>query len=141
MTTASHGFTFELEECRASGPTVRCVLGVTNQLSDREMMILESARDRNGVVRDSRALNARIPGTRAIDDAGAYAESLELKLAQYGVFGGTIVSGVRTTLVVVFDGVSAGARTLSVVDIGCSVGLRGGDATFTVQFRQVPLEH
>lgn len=100
-------------------------------------MVVGSARDRNGVIGSFAASNAGIPGTRAIDDSGNYATMREARLANYGSFGGTLIPGVRTRLVVVFEGISASAQTLSVLDLGSSIGSRG--VAFGIQFRDVPL--
>jgi hypothetical protein len=134
----SHGFLYELQSCTSSGTSVRCTFFVTNQNEDRELMILESAKDREGTARDFAALSAGIPGSRVIDDSGNIAIMREARLANYGRWGGTLVGGVRTKLVVDFEGVSPAARMLSVLDLGCSETRKD---TFGIQFRQVPLLH
>lgn len=136
VTTTSHGFRYELEACTASGTTVRCMFVVTNQEGDRELTVIGSARNGSGAIGSARALNAGIPGTRAVDDSGNIATMREGGLANFGMFGGTFVSGVRTRLVVVLEGVSANAQSIAVLDLACGVGR---DETFVIQFREIPL--
>ena len=108
----SHRFLYELQSCIASGTFVRCTFFVTNRGEDRELMISDRERDR---IFDP--LQSRL-----IDDTGNIAMMREAKLANYDRYGGTLVSGVRTRLIVDFDGVSAAARTLSILDLSCVEG-------------------
>jgi curli biogenesis system outer membrane secretion channel CsgG len=135
--TKSHGFTYELEGCRLSGSSVRCTFFVTNYEEDRQLQLLGAARDQ-GVLSSFDAFSANIPGTRAIDDDGNDLPLREGQLANFGGFGGMLVRGIRTRLVLNFDGVRPEAKTFSVLDLGFISNGRRGD-TFGIQLRQVPL--
>lgn len=137
MKEASDAFLFELEECSASGRTASCLLFVTNQDGVRPLMILHSARNLDGSSGSAAAFVANLAGTRAIDDLGTQAVMREAKLANYGTFGGDLVEGIRTRLVVTLEGLDEKASKLVVFDVASQI--EANRRAFNVRFREVPL--
>jgi len=127
----SNGFIFELQECTRSERTASCKFLITNNDEDRLLRIYLLERAYGG------------RSTKAYDEFSNEVIASRIQLANKTVINdqaieSLIISGRPVEFIVNFDSFPSKATTIVRIDIMCWEGEH--DVTFTVKFRNVPIE-
>ncbi len=110
----SNFFTFDLQRCQLSGASVLCEFIITNNDSDRRIMIYEYE-------------------SRLFDNFGNEYKGREVKIANAGD-DATLVSGVPVKARIVFEGVSAEATKITKLRLKA-----WAESSFIIEYQDIPL--